>query len=307
MAERKRTGPERARAVSAPISIESAFVGADGVSRLRRHFHNRHEILLIESGAADYGIEDRKYAVSEGSLIVVSRLERHEVRISAQPYVRRFLLVDPAFFQTAVKDPALASLFRSRPPGYSHHVHLEGEDFEAVRSWLVRLHEETLRSGPFQRNAESALLRLFAIELYRRRPELFPVHSEQRGSLKVAEAQSLIEARFAEPGLDLSAIAAGTFCSPDHLSHQFKRLTGYSVMRYVALQRIACARELLALGCAPVSEVCTASGFGNTSHFIRAFRAETGDTPLKFRRKAEAGEAGTKARPMKSPRSHALP
>ncbi len=302
MAERKWTGPEPARSITEPVAIESAFVGADGVSRLRRHFHSRHEILLIENGAADYRIEGRKYAVSAGSLVVVSRLERHEVRIVAQPYVRRFLLVDPVFFQAAVKDPALASLFRSRPPGYCHHVHLEGEDFEAVRAWLVRLHGETLCTAPFQHNAEAALMRLFTVELYRRRPELFPVRSEQRGSLKVADAQSLIEARFAEAGLDLASIAAGAFCSPDHLSHQFKRLTGYSVMRYVALQRIAHARELLALGCAPVSEVCTASGFGNTSHFIRAFRAETGDTPLKFRRKAEAGETSTsRQRASKSP------
>jgi transcriptional regulator GlxA family with amidase domain len=60
-------------------------------------------------------------------------------------------------------------------------------------------------------------------------------------------------------------------------------------MRYVTLQRVARAKELLAGGDLPVPEVGRASGFGDASHFIRTFREATGETPLRFRKRATAG------------------
>jgi AraC-like DNA-binding protein len=249
------------------------------------HYHNRAEIILIESGSSQYDIEGKKYAASAGTLVVISRLERHEIRIHERPYVRRFLLIDPDFYQRAVQDPVLASLFRNRPPDYRHAVKLDGPEYLRIRDRLERIHAEARGDCPFRSEALSAMLELLAVELFRIHPELFAAPQARRGSERILEAQSLIEARYLEPDLDVPTLATAVFCSPDYLSHSFRRATGYSVMQYVQLLRIAHAKDLLVRTDLPVCGVCRESGFGDASHFIRAFRGSTGTTPLQFRKR----------------------
>ena len=55
-------------------------------------------------------------------------------------------------------------------------------------------------------------------------------------------------------------------------------------MRYLNTIRINAARRLLTRTDKLVSEIATATGFWDQSHFIKAFRAERGQTPTEYRR-----------------------
>jgi transcriptional regulator GlxA family with amidase domain len=68
-------------------------------------------------------------------------------------------------------------------------------------------------------------------------------------------------------------------CATDTLSRQFHRERGVTLTSWIAKERVALAKELLADARYNVAEVGWACGFSAASYFIRVFRAHTGMTP----------------------------
>ncbi|MDB5575891.1 MAG: putative AraC family transcriptional regulator [Bradyrhizobium sp.] len=70
---------------------------------------------------------------------------------------------------------------------------------------------------------------------------------------------------------------------------EFKAATGWSPMEFVTRTRLAHARTLLERTEMPISNVGVLSGFGDRSHFSRAFRTQYGVDPTTFRRRCREG------------------
>ena len=70
-----------------------------------------------------------------------------------------------------------------------------------------------------------------------------------------------------------------------YLSHIFKTVTGYSVMDYLKVLRIAKAKALIAKTTMSISEIVETCGFSDSSNFSRDFKSNTGLSPSDFRKK----------------------
>ena len=77
-------------------------------------------------------------------------------------------------------------------------------------------------------------------------------------------------------------IAEKFHISAPYLSAVFKQYVGVTVNSYLRAKKIAVAKELLRDG-QSVSYACYASGFSDSSYFIKVFKACTGVTPKKYR------------------------
>jgi AraC-like DNA-binding protein/mannose-6-phosphate isomerase-like protein (cupin superfamily) len=84
---------------------------------------------------------------------------------------------------------------------------------------------------------------------------------------------------------DLSARAS---LSRSALSERFRAALGVSPMRYVRLTRLSKAAEMLRSSDAGLRRIARAVGYGSTSAFSRAFRAEYGVAPGAFRQSTGA-------------------
>jgi AraC family transcriptional regulator len=82
--------------------------------------------------------------------------------------------------------------------------------------------------------------------------------------------------------LGLSELAGLAGMSPHYFCELFKRTTGCPPYRFVLLQRIECAKELLRNRALSVLEVGIRVGFQNPSHFARMFHRFVGVSPSKF-------------------------
>ena len=94
-------------------------------------------------------------------------------------------------------------------------------------------------------------------------------------------ALALIEQHFAEP-LPLHAVAKRVGVHPVHLARTFRRVYRTPFAAYVRQLRVEFARVELA-GPAPLSEIASAAGFCDQSHFSRCFKQLTGLTPAEYR------------------------
>jgi AraC family transcriptional activator of tynA and feaB len=109
-------------------------------------------------------------------------------------------------------------------------------------------------------------------------------------SVLARAAMRMAENRLADPGLSPAALARELHVSVRTLHRAFTT-AGESVTEYIRRRRLEQARlELTAIPGRPdISEVAARWQFADSSHFIRTFKKEYGQTPAQFARSAGPG------------------
>ena len=83
--------------------------------------------------------------------------------------------------------------------------------------------------------------------------------------------------------IELTALAELFYVSRHHLSREFRRHTGTTIISYVNELRVDQARRLLIETELPVAQIATDVGFTTVTHFNRVFQARMSATPLRVR------------------------
>lgn len=108
----------------------------------------------------------------------------------------------------------------------------------------------------------------------------------------VARADAFISTHFASQ-FDIEYVARNvSFVSASHLTRLFRRRLGISPHARLRRPRLGHAAELLLQSTEPVATISNRSGYRNTSHFIRDFRALYGKTPGQYRKEAGVAAKG---------------
>jgi len=96
------------------------------------------------------------------------------------------------------------------------------------------------------------------------------------------KARNYIEKHSGEE-LSLTKVANVVKMNANHLSENFKRVTGLNFVEYVARTRFANARDLLRDSNLRISEIAFAVGFQSLSQFNRVFKRFSGKSPTQYR------------------------
>ncbi|WP_165799706.1 helix-turn-helix domain-containing protein [Sphingomonas oleivorans] len=107
-----------------------------------------------------------------------------------------------------------------------------------------------------------------------------------RGSLSPIQRRTvldLIDAHVAG-GISLDQMAAECGLSRTQFVAAFARSMGMSPHRWIVARRLERSREMLRSNELSIAQVALACGFGDQSHFTRAFRQRYGITPANWRR-----------------------
>lgn len=244
-----------------------------------RHFHNAYELLYVVSGRMEIQIMERQYIVEPHTLVFISKLEEHSVRVLDGNYRRYYLLIPPDMLPQLVPEARLRGVFVNRPFDFCHLFPVKA--FSYVENVWPQLVREVSKHQPFGELYISSLLAQILILCYREHTDRFAVLYRPVNPA-VYEIRAYLEQHFSEP-LSLSELAGQYFLNPCYLSHCFAQAVGCSPKKYIMLNRVAKAKELLLTSKIPIQDISVQCGFNDANNFIRLFKKETGLTPRQYR------------------------
>jgi AraC-like DNA-binding protein len=114
-------------------------------------------------------------------------------------------------------------------------------------------------------------------------PELENVTCRSRAEpVAIWKARKYIEKHSGEE-LSLTKVANVVHMNANHLSENFKQVTGINFVEYVARTRFKNACDLLRNSRLRISEIAFAVGFQSLSQFNRVFKRFSGESPTQYR------------------------
>lgn len=234
------------------------------------HAHDGHELIFICSGTAVMNTSSGRHTVRAPALVSIGHLEKHAVSASGK-YERYVLILKPEQL------PAGAERFQMFFVPQFQVLNV-APVFGPVKVLFDLLLAEHGRGEPS--GGESWLLLSMLLLLFRNFPEAFPSGSGIVQTMR--SVQAVLEQNMSETIL-LSALAARFHISVGYLCHTFKKVTGYGVLQYRLMVRLAFACGLLSGTGESISSIAEKSGFPDASSFARQFKKSLGCTPGQYR------------------------
>lgn len=234
-----------------------------------RHWHDFIEIELVTGGGGTQRINGKEMPLRRGSLTVMRPTDHHSVEPREALH-----LINISLDGRLLSEGFASGLIY----GDIMFFDLSMEDTDGTERLLLLLHEECSRERADTRYMNN-LVECLLLRILRKRAASAPApHTASR----ISAAISYMQAHFKE-GITLSSLAERLHYNPTHLSTLFHRELGVTFSDYLNTLRLSYARELLISTELKVFEVGIRCGFSSLSNFLRAFKAELGISPQKFR------------------------
>ena len=231
------------------------------------HTHNSYELLYFVSGDATHIIEDRKYKLKRGDLILIPPMKHHFIRIDSQADYERYNIL---FDATSLGENSSRMLSRDiEVINFSDNAIVDGifdkldyyysnlsrEDFSVVISLLLK---ELFYNINIEKKYDS--------------PEKFSVTNPLVSSaLKIINDELYtIES--------VSEIAKRLFVTESYLFRIFKKELLRSPKRYISEKRLLAAQSMIRLGERPTA-VFERCGFRDYTSFYRSYVRFFGQAP----------------------------
>ncbi len=255
----------------------SKFEG-DWNSRL--HSHPFMEIALVVGGEGSLILENKKYPLVAGNLVLIPPNKLHtEVSSSRNPLEHYFLGVRNFSIHAELMDGGTESCCP---------VLLLGELMSLVEPVFTEMfHEMRLHRAGHEMMVQSLLLKL-AVLLTRRTDLKASFDSTEEMRRGCAIVKEYIDSHYADK-ITLDDLARISCISKFHLIHEFSRYVGKPPIAYQLKRRIQESKHLLESTDSSIADISCTLGFSSISHFSQRFKIEEGCSPLKYRKRVAQG------------------
>ena len=236
------------------------------------------EILFVRSGTGVYILDETRYPIREGDLILCSAGTLHDEDPACSDNLST-LCVGVTDVQTRGLPPN-----HLIGPSYTP-VFPAGESAGAIEYLMTDIYS-MLASDP-DRFAETCHYMMMALvsRVLAATREYCALHGDtlrRQPDIIAAKVKAYINAHF-EEDFSLRDISDAIRVSPYHLAHIFKEQTGYSPKQYTLRRRLGEAQTLLITTRISITDIALRVGFGSLSHFNNMFSKYIGMSPGSYR------------------------
>ncbi len=228
------------------------------------HWHNKYEIVYVESGSFSMINNNQRIVLNEGESIFIPAGVVHGGTPSNCKYI--CIVFQPSILHASQRSQLIAKTQLEAPIILKNNV--------LVKNIIKDLTEKT--------NGYELLvignLYLLAHELLQKTKEtkILPNSNFE----KIKPAIKYIENNFSN-SISLTELAKECSMSPNYFCRFFKNITSETPIGYITRYRIEMACEYLISGMS-ITETAYSCGFNDTSYFINVFKQHIGLSPKKY-------------------------
>lgn len=252
------------------------------------HIHNSSEILIIETGSADYYISNQKYHVEKNDILVIGSMEHHQSKILQPPYTRYGFTVKPSYCRSLNLEDDLMNVFSTPAPELfeSHYKNINPEIIHQIIALLCYLKKEEEFNKSFRPQLERSIITQIAVLLFR------AFEMKKQGCVlsvmneRMLEVKEYINSHYSEK-LDLHRLGELFFLHPATISREFNRCCGMTLVKYINTVRVCEAAKLLESTQYSITLISDKCGYENVNTFLRHFKSIMQISPLQYRKSVQ--------------------
>lgn len=259
------------------------------------HSHTYYEFTYLYECKGIYHIDDRRYKVKRGDIILFPPGCKHEEIIPEGDQFNIFVIGLEGFDFSSI-------------PGFYHNFNMNipfldtGDHVGAISACCEEIRKEILSAEVGYRHIIKALIEKLLVLIIRSKSNKSLSSSSERESLCIdySDKKSIVDRTkqyidfYYSSKISLEDIAHNIYLSPAYIIKIFKEVTGETPINYLIKVRINKAKELLSQEKVPLSEVAEMVGYEDIVHFSKLFKKYTGFSPKQFvKNKIENSVANT--------------
>ncbi len=236
------------------------------------------EIFLVREGAGVYIIDEKRYPIQKGDLVIVNSGTLHDETAACSQQMNRY--------GVSFSDVQLNGF---RPNALIHDrlcpIIPTNEYFEQIETLIEQIYIQLTAGGQTFAEATQYLGRALLVVIYQIVQKANAKQDEPRktnAEMLTARIKQYIDTRYDET-LTLETISEALHVNMYYMAHVFKDTTGYSLMQYITRRRLGEAQRLLITTDYSITQIGNMVGYGNPSHFNTVFTKYIGVAPGKFR------------------------
>lgn len=252
-----------------------------------QHSHHFHEIMIPLSPDAIHFIEGVPYSLEEGDIVLLPPTILHRTEYPAGPPSKRLIISfwypKDLFGMTDYYLPLL-SIFNAQTPIYRFPEEIRRQVLDIIDEIYTFSRNHDYLEHPEQRLIIHSMFIQFLYAIQQNQDKNLYTNKSSCNSAtqKIYSIAYYIHSHYEEE-LSLDSLADKFFLSSCYLSHQFKKVTGFTLINYIQKVRITRARDLLLSTNHPISEIAQSCGFQSFSQFNRIFRQTYDQSPSAMR------------------------
>ncbi|MBR6747838.1 MAG: helix-turn-helix transcriptional regulator [Clostridia bacterium] len=239
----------------------------------------RAQIAYVEKGYANWRIGEQLYHIREGDLLILSEVDYRQFD-PLKPGVTLTLLLLQVLPPRAFSQDC--TLFYLRPKVFSNLLDPDNPHTVSARNLMLELSTLLFKSdlAELDEACASAIFSLMLVHL-RYLMESGQSIPDQSHYTMLLDCYRHVAANYTGD-LSVSSIAAALYCSPEHLSRTFHRLSGMRLSDYIRRVRVQAVLRMLEQDGCGILDAAFACGFRSASGFYKAFHSETGMRPREY-------------------------
>ena len=253
-----------------------------------RHRHNYVEVIYMCQGQTTHIIDGNQVVLKTGELLFLNQNAVQEILPAAESDIAVNFIILPEFFDTAfhmigeeenyLRDFLISCLRQDNR--YGNYLHFQVSDVLPIQNLMENMVWTLLNNQPNKRSVNQVTMGLLFLHLMHHTDRIYSNTGSYSQQL-IFQVLRYIDENYRDG--ELTDLAAVMGYEVPWLSRTIKRLLGRTYKELLQIKRLNQAAFLLQSTRLPITDICAAVGYDNTSYFHRIFRDYYHMSPKEYR------------------------